>query len=121
MLLENIRAEDAEAILLSVIARAKGHDMQAAKMLLDRIYPPVRSRAVLVELPPMENGTDVLKAHDAVIAALCEGEVTLDEAERLIAIVESKARLIENLSLAAEIEEIKKRLGLGDEKLRGRI
>jgi hypothetical protein len=46
--------DDAEAVVKAVMAAAKGGDMTAARLVLDRIAPPCREVPVTLELPRLE-------------------------------------------------------------------
>ena len=50
---EKLMAGDAEAVVRAVIDAAKGGDMTAARLVLDRIAPPCRGRPVRLDLPPI--------------------------------------------------------------------
>jgi hypothetical protein len=57
-------AGDAEAVVRAVIDVAKGGDMTAARLVLDRIAPPCRGRPVRLDLPPIVCAADpLLQAH----------------------------------------------------------
>ena len=43
-MVEAICAENAEAVLQTVVDKAKAGDMAAAKIIVDRLLPPVRER-----------------------------------------------------------------------------
>ena len=60
-------AEDGDAVVKSVVAKAKEGDMQAARLVLDRILPPRKGRPVQLDLPTLESPGDLVKAiSDAV-------------------------------------------------------
>src|SRR5215203_5594430 len=50
--LDAIAAADAEAVLSAVLSAAKSGDMGAAKLILDRLWPAPKGRAVELDLPP---------------------------------------------------------------------
>ena len=100
-----LRAELAEhgpAIVSVVIEAAIGGDLQAAKMVLDRISPPLKANAapVLLDLPQHENATGTAAA---IIRAAADGEIPPDVATQLVGAVGTLARII-------EIDELKDRL-----------
>ncbi len=100
-----LRAELAEhgpAIASVVIEAAIGGDLQAAKLVLDRISPPLKAQAapVLLDLPREENATGTATA---IIRAAADGEIPSDVAAQLVTAVGALARII-------EIDELKDRL-----------
>ena len=79
---------EAEAIARKAIAMAKGGDMAAIRVCMDRLAPARRSAAIACELPPLENGGDAVSAMAAVIAAVAAGEVTPAEAASLARVID---------------------------------
>ena len=69
-------AGDAEAVVRAVIDAAKGGDMTAAKIILDRIAPPCRGRRVRVNLPPIVGAADLVRALAAVADAMSRGVIS---------------------------------------------
>lgn len=77
-------------------------DMQAMKILFDRIAPPLRATAQPVEIDMPAGGSLADKAR-AVLAAAADGKLPGDTAAQLITAVGSIARVV-------EIDEITERL-----------
>ena len=95
-------AKGACDVVRSVLEAAKGGDMQAAKLVLDRICPPIKatSNPVTVDLPADPSPLAVAKA---IITATAGGQLPPDVA----------AQLISSISALTKIEEA--------EELRDRI
>lgn len=110
--LEKIMSDDGEAVVRAVIEAAQGGDMQAARIVLDRIVPPRKGRLVPMDLPPVETAADVVKAMSATIAAMAEGDITPDEASLVASVLDAKRRAIETAELAVEVERLKAHVGL---------
>ena len=91
-----------EAIAKVVIDAALAGDLQAAKLVLDRISPPLKAQAALVQMdtPLPENVTD---AAVMFIRAAADGDIPPDIAAQLVSAVGTLARVI-------EIDELKHRL-----------
>src|SRR5215203_5391739 len=53
--LDALAAADAEAVLAAVLAAAKGGDMAAARVILDRLWPAPKGRPLELALPPVED------------------------------------------------------------------
>src|SRR5690625_7695328 len=66
--------KDAEEVIQMLIEQAKGGDITAAKILLDRIVPTLRPEAQAVEVKQLGTGGRVERA-EAVMAAAANGEI----------------------------------------------
>ena len=102
--LDAIAAADAAAVLASVLTAAKAGDVAAARIVLDRIWPPPKGRAVEVPLPPVADASGLVGALAAVVAAMGEGEITPDEARTIAAVLSEQRMAIETGDLAQRIE-----------------
>ena len=56
LMCEKLMAGDAEDVAMAVIDQAKNGDMQAAKLILDRLVPARKGRPVRVTLPEVVGG-----------------------------------------------------------------
>ncbi|MGH8558639.1 MAG: DUF5681 domain-containing protein [Methylococcales bacterium] len=92
------RADD---IVQSVINAATGGDMQAAKMLLDRITPPLKPQAVPVTLPIHRALAD---QGAEIIRATLSGKIPPDTGSQLIMALSSQVKIIEIDELVRRIE-----------------
>jgi len=101
---------DAEEIILALIKKAKGGHFPAQKFLVERFLPPMRSRPISIGLPSIETPADIAKAIDQIWSAVGVGEITLDEAQQLLGLLDAKRRAISTADLAAEIEQIKEHM-----------
>jgi hypothetical protein len=72
--------EDADAVIKTVIRKAKRADMSACRLILERISPARRGRPVRFELPKTDNASDLSAAFSALLAAVAKGDLTPDEA-----------------------------------------
>ncbi len=109
--LRAILAEQGEDIVKVVLDAALAGDLQAAKLVLDRISPPLKAQAapVLLDLPRPDNATDTAAA---IIRAAADGELPPDIAAQLVATVGTLARII-------EIDELKDRLESLERAIKG--
>lgn len=95
--------ENAGAIVEAMIDKAKEGDIQAAKVLLDRVCPPLKPEAQTVSLPAMGEAETLLERATAAIVAAAEGELAPDIASQLVSAVGV-------LSRVAEVQDLEKRL-----------
>ena len=98
-------AADAGEIVAAMIQRAKDGDIQAAKALLDRVLPALKSEVAPVSLPGLAVGTLAARA-EAALTAVAEGELAPDTAAALVAAVGQLARVVETSELLARIEAL---------------
>lgn len=101
---------DAANIVNSLILQAKGGDIQAAKVLLDRIMPPLKSQAMPVSIPV---GQTLPETGNNVVVATMDGEVPPDVGSQLIRALADQSKLV-------ELEEISKRLSRIEKQLENR-
>lgn len=102
-MVETLMAGDAEAIARAVIEKAREGDMMAARIVLDRIAPARKGRAVSFTLPPVTNAGDLAMANAAVLAALSAGEITTDEATDVSKVLDLMGGAFERRDLEARI------------------
>jgi hypothetical protein len=95
--------ENAGAIVEAMIDKAKEGDTTAAKVLLDRVCPPLKPEAQTVSLPAMAEAETLLERATAAIVAAAEGELAPDVASQLVSAVGV-------LSRVAEVQDLEKRL-----------
>ena len=101
-------AADVPEILAGLVLAAKGGDMQAARLILERVLPPVKAieQAVALQLP--EGGTLTAKA-TAVLSAAAAGELAPTQAAQLITALGTLAKITEIDELAARITALEEK------------
>jgi hypothetical protein len=109
LILDKLGAEAASDILQAVIQQAKGGDVAAAKVVLDRLWPPPKGRVLAFDLPAVAGLADVKSAHIAILVAMATGAITPDEASTVASVLESTRRAIETVELEARIAAIEAR------------
>jgi len=103
VLAETLMEDEAGEVARAVIAAAKGGDMTAARLVLERIAPPRKGRPVAFDLPPVDKAEDVLSALGAILMAVSAGEITPDEAGSVAALLELKRKAIETIEIERRI------------------
>jgi hypothetical protein len=109
-LAEKLMAGDAEAVVLAVIEAAKGGDMTAAKIILDRIVPPCRGRPVRLDLPPIVSAADLVRALAAIADAMARGVLSAEEAQAAAAVLEHHRKAVETFDLERRMAAIEAKL-----------
>jgi Family of unknown function (DUF5681) len=103
VLAEKLMADDTETVVHAVVAAAKGGDMTAARLILDRIAPPRRGSPVSFKLPAIKTAADVTKALSAVAASMATGDLTPEEANAVASVIEAKRKAVETQELESRI------------------
>lgn len=103
LLAENLFEGEIEGICRKVVEAAKQGNIQAIKIVLDRILPPKKEALICIDLPVIKVGSDILEAVGRVAEAVCQGKISPSEGEMLTRIIDRQARAI-------EMNEFEKRL-----------
>jgi hypothetical protein len=109
--LDAIGQEGAEAVLKTVVEKARAGDPRFADILLRRIWPERKGRPVVMELPPLENAADLAAALGSIAQAVAAGEVTPDEGQAIASTLDVQRRAIETVNLEQRIEALELRNG----------
>ena len=93
---------EAEELVRKIIELAKGGDLQALKICIDRLYPPLKAQSapVQLQLPATESLADL--AH-VFLKATAEGQLSPDVAVQLVTAVGTLARIV-------EVDQLKERI-----------
>lgn len=111
LMAEKLMEADVDTVVRAVLDAAKDGDMRAARIILDRVAPPRKSRPITITLPEVGTAADIGNAIGAVIAAVADGRITPDEGAAV-------ANLIEARRKAIEITDIERRVAVLEEKRR---
>ena len=95
-------ADGAADVVKAILDAAKAGDMQAAKIVLDRLLPPLKANAQTVHLA-LPEGASPLGIASAILAATASGALAPDIAAQLVAAVGTFCRI-------EEIEELRERI-----------
>lgn len=97
-------AEHLPDIIVAMVAQAKAGDPVAARLLFERVIPPIRpgEQAAPIDLPD----TNLVDQGRAVIAATAAGQLAPGQAAQLLSSLAALARLVESEELAARISAL---------------
>lgn len=110
LMAEMLFETEIEAICHNVINQAKEGNIQAAKIILDRLLPPKKDRPIKFNLPMISSAADALEASRLICHAVGNGEITPLEGESLSKIVEIHAKNIDLFNFGMRLEVIEKQL-----------
>jgi mevalonate kinase len=96
-------------ILQAVIDAAIAGDMQACKMLLDRITPPLKPVAAQIALP-VPDGAGLADQGAVVVTAALTGQIPPDIGSQLITALAAQSKIIEMQEMAERLERIEHQL-----------
>jgi hypothetical protein len=97
--------KDAVEIIRQVISKALAGDMNAAQMILSKIWRVPRDRLVKIDLPPVGCAAQVPAFIGAVLKAVADAEITPAEGD-------SFASIIGKLQSAVTLTELEERIRL---------
>ena len=107
-LLRKSIAEHMPDIVLKLVEQAKEGDVQAAKVLLDRICPPLRPQAIPVNIDIGETLTDT---GDNIVNATMSGAIAPDVGAMLIRALAEQSKLIELQGIMERLKQLEKTVG----------
>jgi len=102
-LLRKSIADDMPDVVKKLVELAKEGDVQAAKVLLDRICPPLKPQALAISLPV--NGS-ITEQGSEIIRATMAGQIPPDIGSQLITALAGQAKIIEIDELTKRIEAL---------------
>lgn len=106
--IEELLEGEHEALTRKAIEKALEGDMIALRLCLDRIAPPRKDAPISIELPPVRTVADAVEASAALLEAVAAGEVTPDEAGRIMALLTAHKQIVETGELEGRIEALEK-------------
>jgi hypothetical protein len=92
-----------EKLTQAAIDKAMEGDTTALRLCLDRLAPPRKDAPISFELPPVVTVADVVGASTAVLTAVAAGEVTPDEAGRVMALLSAHRLIVETGDLEGRL------------------
>ena len=101
-------AADVPEILAGLVTAAKGGDAQAAKLILERIFPAVKPVEHAQELDLPEGGSLTAQGR-AVLSAVAAGDLAPGQGVQLLAAIGSLARVIEIDDLTNRITDLEEK------------
>lgn len=100
--------KDVDAIIETVRTQALAGDLTAAKLVLERLLPPLKPQEQAVELPLPEDAS-LTDAGRSILGAVAAGDIAPGQGAQLIAALGGLARVV-------EIDELERRLAALEER-----
>lgn len=107
--IETLLEGEHEALTRKAVDLALCGDTTALRLCLERLAPPRKDAPVSFALPPIKTAGDAVQASAALLEAVAGGEVTPDEAGRVMALLTAHKALIETCDLETRIAALEAR------------
>lgn len=104
---------EAEKLTRKCITAAKGGDMTAMRLCMERLAPVRKGKPVPFAMPTIDTVADIPKAGKAILAAVAAGDLSPEEAHAVMSVVEGFRRAVETSELAARLEALENTIGDG--------
>jgi uncharacterized protein DUF5681 len=98
------------SVVRVVINAAKAGDMAAARLVVDKMIPATRERALSIELPPIQDAGACAAAQSKVLEAVATGQLLPGEGETLSGLIEQQRRAFETADIAERLAAIEEQL-----------
>jgi hypothetical protein len=106
VLVEQLMANDVESIVKAVIEKAVAGDMVAAKLVLDRVAPTPKGRALKLALNPVTDAESVLRAHTNLLANISNGVIAAEEGEAIGRVLAGCLKAIDSVSFEERLANL---------------
>lgn len=91
-------------IAAAVIDQARAGDLTAARIVLDKVLPNAKERAIaLPDLPSTDTAAGVSNAQQKILEAVAAGVITPGEASTLSSVLEQRRKALETMELEQRI------------------
>jgi hypothetical protein len=107
-LVEELLEGQAEQMTRKLISKALAGSTDAMKIAFAIMAPPRKDRPIEIALPPL---TNQVAAHDAVIGAVAEGQISAAEGHALAGLLDLRRRAVETMDIEARLAALEARLG----------
>jgi len=100
---------EAEAITRKAIDMAMEGDGPAIRLCLERLLPARKDTPVVFALPHIETALDAVTASTALLAAVASGDVTPEEAGKVMGLLTAHKQLVEVCDLEARLQRLEEK------------
>lgn len=108
----SIRSSDIKDTLLNIEKeKAKKGNIQALRIILDRILPVRKELPITLDLPEIKCAHDVLMAIAMITRAIAEGHISVSEGEALSKIIDINLKTLELHDFQIRLEKLESKRG----------
>jgi len=97
---------EAEELIRTLVEKAKGGNIQALGMCIDRLLPAGKERCINLESRPISSLQDLPIQFQDLASGIAEGRITPGEGESMANFFETHARIMERVDLDRRIAEL---------------
>ena len=103
-----------EQITQTLVGAALGGDLTAIRLILERLVPPCKEKALPpISLPPVPDAQSLPKLTAAILGAVADGCITPGEGQALAALASTHAKNLELAELEQRIAALERTQGKG--------
>ena len=103
-----------EQITQTLVDAALGGDLTAIRLILERLVPPCKEKALPpISLPPVPDAQSLPKLTAAILGAVADGCITPGEGQALAALASTHAKNLELAELEQRIAALERTQGKG--------
>lgn len=103
-----------EQITQTLVDAALGGDLTAIRLILERLVPPCKEKALPpISLPPVPDAQSLPKLTAAILGAVADGRITPGEGQALAALASTHAKNLELAELEQRIAALERTQGKG--------
>ena len=103
-----------EQITQTLVVAALGGDLTAIRLILERLVPPCKEKALPpISLPPVPDAQSLPKLTAAILGAVADGCITPGEGQALAALASTHAKNLELAELEQRIAALERTQGKG--------
>ena len=77
-------------LIAKAVELAKGGDVQALRLCLDKIIPKAEHSPIDIELPEEINLANISETKGTILRAVIDGKISIGDAERLVMLISSQ-------------------------------
>jgi hypothetical protein len=106
ILMQGLLEADGEALARKAIDLAKGGDLAALRMCMDRLVPRRKHEPIAVDLPRLGTAADTVTAASTIVAAVAAGELAPSEAADIAKAVDIYVRALATQEFEARLAKL---------------
>jgi hypothetical protein len=118
--LEQIGEENAKDVYAKLVELALAGDVNACKIILDRVYPARRGLSFTLDFEePLETAQDLNALSNHVVKMMTAGEISSEEALEIGKVIEQRLKVVTDIDLISKIEATCEKVKVVERALKG--
>ena len=97
-------------LIATLVNQAREGNMQAMKLIIERIIPPARENPVELQLPELTDAEACSLAQAKIVMAVTNGQLMCSEANAISSLVENRRKALETYDLANRLSALEEKL-----------